>query len=409
MTTHALPTIGELELPTIAYDAADTIDDVHQAIRRARERGPFAQGPLGPEILSYDLVRTVLRDSRFTMPRGLALAVQGITSGPVWDRVCRLIISLDGAEHHRLRRLVSPAFTPRAAERLRQACADVITGLIAPHRDAGRCDIVADIARPYPVPIICALLGAPCADWQLFAGWADHIGHAFGGEVAHHETAILTAWDEFDEYLRELIARRRRRLSDDLISDLIRAEGEGDRLTHEELVNLALILLNGGTDTTRNQLAAAVQAFCDHPDQWELLAAHPELAARAVEETMRHSPVILKTLRIPVEDVCLGGVVIPAGTPVFANTAAANRDPAVYDAPDRLDLTRPAPPAMLTFGGGAHFCLGAHLARVELAEALTVLTRTIGRPRRAAGGAWKPVTGISGPTQLVVDYGPRAA
>ena len=99
---------------TIAYDAADTIDDVHQAIRRAHERGPFAQGPLGPEILSYDLVRTVLRDSRFTMPRGLALAVQGITSGPVWDRVCRLIISLDGAEHHRLRRLVSPAFTPRA-------------------------------------------------------------------------------------------------------------------------------------------------------------------------------------------------------------------------------------------------------------------------------------------------------
>ena len=152
-----------------------------------------------------------------------------------------------------------------------------------------------------------------------------------------------------------------------------------------------------------------MQAFCDHPDQWELLAAHPELAARAVEETMRHSPVILKTLRIPVEDVCLGGVVIPAGTPVFANTAAANRDPAVYDAPDRLDLTRPAPPAMLTFGGGAHFCLGAHLARVELAEALTVLTRTIGRPRRAAGGAWKPVTEISGPTQLVFDYGPRAA
>ena len=187
MTTHALPTIGELELPTIAYDAADTIDDVHQAIRRAHERGPFAQGPLGPEILSYDLVRTVLRDSRFTMPRGLALAVQGITSGPVWDRVCRLIISLDGAEHHRLRRLVSPAFTPRAAARLRQACADVITGLIAPYRDAGRCDIVADIARPYPVPI-SARCSTPRAD-GLSPGAA--IDQPSGGRPPR--TAILTA------------------------------------------------------------------------------------------------------------------------------------------------------------------------------------------------------------------------
>jgi cytochrome P450 len=257
------------------------------------------------------------------------------------------------------------------------------------------------------VPIICALLGAPRSDWRLFSGWADHIGHAFGGEVAQHEEAILTAWDEFDEYLQELIARRRQDLSDDVISDLVRAEDEGDRLTHEELINLALILLNGGTDTTRNQLAAAVQAFCDHPDQWDVLATHPELAPRAVEEVMRHSPVILKTLRVALEDVALGGVIIPAGTTVFANTAAANRDPAVYDTPDRLDITRDAPPAMLTFGGGTHFCLGAHLARVELAEALTPLTQMLSRPRRVAEAPWKPVAGISGPTQLIVEYSSR--
>jgi cytochrome P450 len=407
MTAHALPTINELALPMIAYDDADTIDDVHEVIGQAREQGPFALGPQGLEVLTYDLVRTVLRDSRFTMPRGLALAVQGITSGPVWDRVCRLIISLDGAAHHRLRRLVSRAFTPRAAERTRQTCVDVITELIATHRDAGRCDIVADIARPYPVPIICALLGAPRTDWQLFSGWADHIGHAFGVDVAQHATEIVTAWDEFDEYLDDLIARRRRDLSDDVISDLIRAEDEGDRLTHEELISLALILLNGGTDTTRNQLAAAVQAFCDHPDQWDVLAAHPELAPGAVEEVMRHSPVILKTLRIATEDVLLGGVIIPSSTPIFVNTAAANRDPAVYDTPGCLNITRDAPPAMLTFGGGQHFCLGAHLARVELAEALTTMTQLLSHPRRIADAPWKPVTGISGPTQLVVDYAPR--
>ncbi|MCV7413274.1 cytochrome [Mycobacterium florentinum] len=407
MTAHALPAINDVALPTIAYDDARCIDDVHEAIRQAREQGPFALGPLGPEVLTYDLVRTVLRDSRFAMPRGLALAVQGITSGPAWDRACRLIVSMDGAEHRRLRRLVSRAFTPRAAERLRQASSDVIIELVAKQREAGRCDIVADIARSYPVPIICALLGAPRSDWQLFSRWADQIGHVFGGEVAQHTTAILTAWDEFDEYLNDLIARRRHDLSDDVISDLIRAEDEGDRLTHEELISLALILLNGGTDTTRNQLAAAVQAFCDHPDQWDLLARHAELAPRAVEEVMRHSPVILKTLRIAVEDVPLGGIVIPSGTPLFANTAAANRDPAWYDRPECLDITRDAAPAMLTFGGGSHFCLGAHLARVELAEALTVMTQMLSRPRLAADAPWKPISGISGPRRLIVDYTSR--
>ncbi len=159
-----------------------------------------------------------------------------------------------------------------------------------------------------------------------------------------------------------------------------------------------------GTDTTRNQLAASVQVLCDHPDQWALLARHPELAANAVEETMRHSPVTFTVLRTAIEDVELGGVVIPAGTMVFANTAAANRDPAVYDDPDRLDITREAPPAMLTFGGGAHYCLGANLARRELAEALTVMTQRMPRPRRTGPAPWKPKAAITGPITLPIEF-----
>jgi cytochrome P450 len=149
---------------------------------------------------------------------------------------------------------------------------------------------------------------------------------------------------------------------------------------------LAAVLLMAGTDTTRNQLAAAVQVLCDHPDQWALLAEHPELAPRAVEELMRHTPAIFGAMRKAVEDVELGGVVIPAGTLVIANTAAANRDPAVYDDPDRLDITRENPPAMLTFGGGIHYCLGAHLARAELAQALAVMTRRMPDPERDVSG-----------------------
>jgi len=169
------------------------------------------------------------------------------------------------------------------------------------------------------------------------------------------KSAIVQAWEQLDAYLEELIARRRQSLGDDLISELIRAEDPtypGDRLTHDELVSLAAILLNAGTDTTRNQLAAAVQVLCAHPDQWALLAEHPELAPQAVDELIRHSPIVVSSLRVAIEDVELGGVFIPAGTYVVANTASANRDPAVYDDPERLNITREAPPALMTFGGG---------------------------------------------------------
>ncbi|TQC42530.1 cytochrome P450 [Rhodococcus sp. WS4] len=401
--THS-PSIFDLALPTIAFQDAPNPDEAHRRIGQALQQGPIALGPYGPEVLSYELVRTVLRDSRFAMPQGVALQVQGITCGPVWDRVSTLLVSLDGAEHHRLRRLVSKSFTPRAAAHLRTLIVETITELVDPVTKVGHCDIVADIARQYPIPIICALLGAPPQDWQLFSNLATDINRAFGSDVANDTPAIVAAWDCLDAYLEDMIAHRRASLTDDLISALIRAENDGDRLTHDELVNLAAILLNGGTDTTRNQLAAALQVLCDHPDQWALLAEHPELAPQAVEELMRYSPVIFNTLRVAVDDVECAGVLIPAGTFVIANTAAANRDPTVYDDPDHLDITREGPPPMLTFGGGAHHCLGSHLARLELIEALRVITRRLPNPHRTGPAPWKPLTGITGPTTLPIEF-----
>ena len=399
------PSVFDAGLPVVGYLNAQSPDEAHDIIGRARRQAPIALGRHGPELLTYDLVRAVLRDPRFRMPHDRFLSAQGITSGPVWDRLINNIISLDGAEHTRLRRLVSKAFTPRATARLRTTIVEVITGLVDPHTGIGDCDVVADIARHYPIPIICALLGAPHRDWQLFSDWAEDIVKAFGWNVAEDTPAIMRAWEALDAYLDDMIAARRHQLTDDLISELIRAEDDGDRLTHDELLMLANGLLVGGTDTTRHQLAASVQVLCDHPDQWALLGEHPELAANAVEETMRHSPVIFNTPRTAVEDVDLGGVVIPAGTMVVANTAAANRDPAVYDDPDRLDITREARPAMLSFGGGAHYCLGANLARLELAEALAVITQRMPRPRRTGPAPWKPIdAAITGPTTLPIEF-----
>ena len=196
--------IFDLALPSIAYHDTTDPDEVQRLIRQAREQSPVAMGPYGPELLTYELVRTVLRDSRFAVPQGIGLVVQGISSGPVWDRVCRLLISLDGAEHQRLRRLVSRAFTPRAAERMRTACVDVITELVDQHAAAGRCDLVTDIAQPYPIPIICALLGAPREDWRLFSTWAADISRAFGCNVAEETPAIVRSWEQLDAYLEEL-------------------------------------------------------------------------------------------------------------------------------------------------------------------------------------------------------------
>jgi cytochrome P450 len=409
MPTRACPDVFDAGLPILAYEQLDDPEEAQRLIAAARDRAPIAIGTHGPEILSYELVRAVLRDPRFRMPKGMFLAGQGITSGAIWDRVTASLISLDGDEHHRLRRLVSKAFTPRATARLRTTIIDVITELVERQTVRGRCDVVTDIARQYPIPIICALLGAPARDWELFSDWTDDIFKVFSWNVANESDSILAAWEALDDYVDDMVADRRDALTDDLISELIRAEHGGDHLNVDELRRLVVGLLIAGTDTTRNQLAASVHVLCDHPDQWALLGQHPELAVNAVEETMRHSPIAWGTLRIALEDVELAGVIIPAGTLVVANTASANRDPAVYDNPDQLDITREGAPAMQTFGAGMHYCLGANLARLELAEALTVMTRHMPNARRTGPAPWKPLTALTGPTTLPIEFEPAAA
>ena len=404
VTVSGRPNVFEAGLPTINYEHAEHPDEAHAIVSQARAKAPIAIGPYGPELLTYELVHTALRDPRFRVPQGMFLAAQGITSGPLWDRVATNILSLDGDEHHRLRRLVSRAFTPKATARLCSTIVGIINGLVDDVSASGRCDVVTDIARRYPIPVICALLGAPAEDWELFSDWTDDILEAFGWNAANATPTILTAWHALDVYIDDMVARRRHALTDDLISELIRAEDDGDPLSADELRMLVASLLLGGTDTTRLQLGAAVHVLCDHPDQWALLGERPELAVNAVQELMRHSPMTFVTLRAALEDVHLAGVNIPAGTIVVVNTGAANRDPAVCDDPDRLDITRQGAPAIQTFGGGMHYCLGANLARLELAEALTVMTQRMQNARRTGPAPWKPVNALGGPITLPIEF-----
>jgi cytochrome P450 len=402
----APPSVFDADLPTLSYSVDETPAAVYPRFRAAQQQAPVAIGPLGPEVLSYNLVRSVLRDDRFQIPPGIVLQAQGVTSGPLWDKVINSLLCVEGETHRRLRGLCSRAFTPRTVARLHDAMVDVMNDLVDKVADIGRCDVVADIARPYPVPIICALLGAPREDWQRFSSWADDIFRAFtlSADIQALQPAVMRAWGELDDYVDDMVAHRRRSLTDDLLSDLIRAEDDGDRLDAAELRMLAGGLLLAGTDTTRNQVAASVQVLCEHPDQWELLRDNPELAMHAVEETMRHSPIAGGTLRLVVDDVELDGYLFPAGTMVLMNTFAANRDPTVYDDPDRVDITREGAPAILTFGGGVHYCLGANLARREIAEALNVLTGRLRNPRIAGPVPWKPIVSLSGPKSLPIEF-----
>jgi len=404
------PSVFDADLPTLAYDPTETPAEVYPRLREAQRHAPIALGPYGPEVLSYHLVRSVLRDSRFQIPPGINLLTQGMTSGPLWDKVVNSLLCLEGDAHQRLRSLCSNAFTPRTVARLHDTMVDVMSELVDRVADAGSCDVVTDLARPYPVPIICALLGAPREDWQQFSLWADDVFKAFSFTVDLREVepVVMHAWRELDDYVDDMVARRRHSLTDDLLSELIRAEHDGDRLGDRldaaELRMLAGGLLLAGTDTTRNQVAASVHVLCEHPEQWQLLSERPELAMPAVEETMRHSPIACGTLRLVVEDAELDGYLFPAGTAVLVNTFAANRDPAMYDDPDRVDITREGAPPILTFGGGVHYCLGANLARREIAEALTVLTRRLHHPRTAGPVPWKPMVSLSGPINLPIEF-----
>lgn len=399
------PSFFDAGLPTVDYYQLADPAQVYRQIARAREQAPIMLGPYGPECLTYELVRTVLRDDRFAAVKGVGLDMQGVSAGPLWDRVVKMMVCTDGEDHRRLRQLVSKAFTPRSVARLQSFIVDIITEILDPHTIVGHCDVVADISRKFPTPVICELIGAPRKDWELFSAWTDEIAKIFEHNVAEEAPNILTAWGAMDAYIEGMITSRREAPTQDIISDLIIAEDD-EQISHSELLVMIMTFLAAGTDTTHNQLAAAVQVLCDYPDQWALLAAHPELAPKAVDELMRHSAIFPHAPRVTTTDVTLGGVMIPAGTVVIANLAAANRDSAVYDDPDALDITRDSAAPMMSFGGGAHNCLGAHLARLELATALQVMSRRMPNLRRTGLAPWSGFTGVTGPVTLPVEFEP---
>lgn len=405
-TTPDVISVHDLDLPDIELAGLGR----HEAARivaAAAEQHWLARTPMGYLVSRYDDVVALLGERRFHSAISLIPQMQGLDDVELGDeRRARSILALEGLEHNRLRRLVSPAFTPASTEKLRPFMGSVLNDLVDAVAGSGVTELVADVCEPYPIPIICELIGAPTQDWKLFSRLATDIFRIFNQNLAEDAATIRAASDELDAYLTEMIDDRRRDPRDDLLSRLIAVEEGGDRLTTEEMTTLVATLLLAGTDTTRNQLGCAVALFAEHPDQWALLAREPERAPAAVEEAMRHLGAVSGTIRFASEDIELNGVLFPQGTLVNASIAAANHDATWTDA-DRFDITAGRDAAQLTFGWGTHFCLGANLARAELQEALVLLATRMPHLQPAGEVTWKPDTfGIWGPAVLPLRFTP---
>ena len=397
--------INELDIPQVDFDFVGSQAERDQLASIAQDSW-IAKGLFAYPIFNYEDCLAILRDRRWHSAAALAAIAFGVDDPRLSEDRQPSILSSEGEVHTRLRRLVAPSFSPRAADHLRPFMREVMNSLIDPIVAQGHCDLAVDICEHYPIPIICELLGAPKSDWQFFSRVAEDVLRIFDANNANEIDLILAAQADLDAYVRQLISERRDSPADDLITSLIAAEEAGDKLSENELVSMVEAVIIGGTDTTRNQLGCSVALFAEHPEQWKLLAERPELAGKAVEETMRYFGAVRSTGRFASEDIEYKGVLFPKGTLVVPSLVLANRDSAVFNEPNTFDITRePAGQPQMTFGAGIHYCLGAALARAEQQEALPLLAQRLPNLRINGDVIWKPSTvAIFGPEHLPIAF-----
>src|SRR3954452_15784713 len=286
--------VTEMELPVLdVMDASLRGPRFHEVMIELRERTWLASAPFGFVVLDREASAFFLRTRGAAFPGMKIAELFGVESGPLREEMERNILHLDGPVHSRLRGLVNPAFTPRAADRWRESMRGFLEQLFAGVRDAGRCELVEAFAKPYPSLMIATVMGAPLSDAPRLHEWSNWIQRQFDGpSLMAERERIEQACEEFYAWAGELLEHRRATPSDDLISTLIAARYEGDRLSDDELVNLVLNVLVGGVDTTQSQLAHGIRLLALHPGQWEQLAAQPELVPRAVDEILRFEPIV---------------------------------------------------------------------------------------------------------------------
>lgn len=380
-------------------------DPIYARLLRS-EPMPRVHPPHGDDpwlLVRYEDVQAALTDQRFSR----AAAVVNDAPRPFEHRVDGGILDLDPPEHTRLRRLVARAFTVRRVETLRPRSREIANRLIDAMIEAGPpIDLVEAFAIPFPGEMICELLGVPFEDRSRYRRWSD----AFMSTTGMTAEQRMAEVGEMAGHLAGLIAERRRENSDDLLGALVAASEQDESLTDAELTGLAVTLFTAGYESTANELANFVYLLVTEHGGLRPLHERPDLVPGAVEELLRFVPLSVNEIMLPryaLTDVELSAGTVRAGEPVLASMNAANRDPAVYDDPDRLDLERTLGKPHLTFGHGVHHCIGAPLARLDLQEGLSVLAARLPELKLAVEPGdvvWKSGNALRGPVELPVAW-----
>ena len=404
-----MPRIDTLDLPVIGLDALAGQAGTHHEVLDplARDHPVVRVEGLGYLLLARGAVDAALRARDTSMPALTLLELQGVTEGPVHHYLAGNLLSLSGEAHRAQRRRVSGALGPARAEQLRPTMRRHLEELL----DAAtgpEVEFVSAVAKPYPARMIAEIVGAPVRDAGRLGEWAYWIQAALDPlQLASHLDEIQAAAAAFDRYVREELFALDPSAATGVLADLLPEVAAGD-LDGADAASLISSVLVGGVDTTQAQLAHTVRLLAEHPTQWDLLVDEPALIPAAVAEVLRFEPITPFTARLTTAELDLDGITVPAGTLLIACTATANRDPGTYVQPERFDITADRGDAgNLTFGAGAHFCIGHALARAELEEALAVLVERYARVELAGPPVYDTPSGVYGLLELPVRLYPR--
>ncbi len=373
-----------------------------ERVHGARERSWYARTGYGLAVLRAEEVKQLLKDKRLRQGSAAWPAHHGVDSGPFVDWWSASLLNLEGDDHTRIRRLLTPAFAPRSIDDLVPRFRALAEELIDAFAGRGRCEFMSEFAEPYAGRVIAIILGLPESEWRSIAAWSSDLGLGLTVDVAAQLERVESALAGLYGFADELIAERTRTPGDDFVSRLVEAHHGEDRLSADELRVALVLLMFGGMDTTRNQLGLALQTFLRYPDQWRLLAERPELGRQAVEEVMRVNPTITWVTREACEDFEFEGVQITAGTTLHLLTESAGTDPRRFgEAPFEITVKRPR---HFGFGAGAHHCIGHYVARTDMSEALPLLAKRLANPRPGGEARYLPPSANTGPIELPLAF-----
>jgi cytochrome P450 len=389
------------------FDMSDPAFDVtSDEVHAARDDSWYAETNWGWAVLRHEEVSALLKDRRFRQGNARWPSQNGIHSGMFSDWWQETLLSLEGEDHARIRRLLMPAFRNKTIAAMTPRFQALADELIDGFAVRGSVEFVSEFAEPYASRIICILLGLPEESWPQVAHWADDLGKSFGINVGNDLPEITSALEGLYGYIDEVVADRQAHPRDDLVTTLLQAQEAEGRLSRHELGVALVFLVFAGMETTRNQLGLALQTLLQHPDQWKLLGEQPELGAQAVEEVMRVNPTVTWVTREALEDVEFQGLHIPKGGIVQMLSHSAGTDPHAMPDPS-FDITQLRPPH-LGFGSGVHHCLGHFVARTDMAVALPLLARRMPDARPDGPGRWMPVSGNTGPLEFPIVFTPES-